>query len=125
MARRGLRWNSQQIFERLFEVDPNFPLLRETIRFVTQDLLDSQGARAFVEALPPETRVIHPVAASPFTFGIVTSSFGDSVVMDDRASMVEALHERVLAVLGEQEDAVRPFVAAGGGPLFDGLAKDA
>jgi len=37
----------------------------------------------------------------PFTFGIVTSSFGDSVVMDDRASMVEALHERVLAVLGE------------------------
>ena len=34
----------------------------------------------------------------------MTSSFGDSVVMDDRASMIEALHERVLAVLGETPD---------------------
>lgn len=101
LGRSGLRWNSQKIFDRLYDVDPNFPLLRETIRFVTTDLLDAPGARAFVEALAPEMRVVHPAAASPFTFGIVTSSFGDSVVMDDRASMVEALHERVLAVLGE------------------------
>jgi hypothetical protein len=43
--------------------------------------------------------VIHPRAASPLTFGILTSSFADSVVMEDRASMVEALYERVLAVL--------------------------
>jgi ATP-dependent Lhr-like helicase len=103
LGRSGLRWNSGKIFERLFEVDPHFPLLRETIRFVTTDLLDAPGARAFVEALAPEMRVVHPAAASPFTFGIVTSSFGDSVVMDDRASMVEALHERVLAVLGDEQ----------------------
>jgi hypothetical protein len=43
---------------------------------------------------------VHPPAASPFTFGIVTSSFGDSVALDDRESMVEALHERVLQILG-------------------------
>jgi len=48
----------------------------------------------------------------------VTSSFGDSVVIDDRASMVEALHERVLEVLGERGSA-RPLVTAAG-PLFDG-----
>ncbi|MBV9972115.1 MAG: hypothetical protein JO135_02150, partial [Candidatus Eremiobacteraeota bacterium] len=42
--------------------------------------------------------VIHPPAASPFTFGIVTSSFGDSIVLEERATMVEALHERVLAL---------------------------
>ena len=47
---------------------------------------------------------MHPAAATPFTFGIVTSSFGDSVVMEDRTSMIEALHERVLAVLGETLD---------------------
>ena len=104
IGRSSLRWNSQKIFERLFEADPGFPLLRETIRHVTTDLLDAPAARAFLEALPAETRVIHPPAASPFTFGIVTSSFGDSVVMDDRASMVEALHDRVLAWLGEGED---------------------
>ena len=100
--RRGaLAWSSERIFDRLFERDPEFPLIRETIRVVTRDLLDAPAARAYLAGLEGEPRVIHPPAATPFTFGIVTSSFGDSVVMDDRASMVEALHERVLAVLGE------------------------
>ena len=118
LRRSGLRWNAQKIFERLMEVDPSFPLLRETVRFVTTDLLDGPSARAFLESLRDEPRVVHPAAASPFTFGIVTSSFGDSVVMDDRTSMVEALHERVLAVIGEGEKAAPPVPVASG-PLFE------
>ncbi len=117
LRRSGLRWNAQKIFDRLLEAEPDFPLLRETVRFVTTDLLDAPGALAFIAALPAELRVIHPAAASPFTFGIVTSSFGDSVVMDDRASMVEALHERVLAVMGERESA--PPLLSRDGPLFE------
>jgi len=117
LRRSGLRWNAQKIFDRLLEAEPDFPLLRETVRFVTTDLLDAPGALAFIAALPAELRVVHPSAASPFTFGIVTSSFGDSVVMDDRTSMVEALHERVLAVMGEGERAAA--VVARDGPLFD------
>ncbi|MBV8638975.1 MAG: DEAD/DEAH box helicase [Candidatus Eremiobacteraeota bacterium] len=101
--RRGAQsWNSQKIFDRLFRSDRAFPLLRETIRAVTRDLLDAPAARAFVESIVGEPRVLHPIAASPFTFGIITSSFGDSVVLDDRASMVEALHDRVLQLLGER-----------------------
>ncbi len=100
--RRGtLSWNSTKIFDRAMAADPNFPLLRETIRTVTRDLLDAPGALRYAENVRDEPRVIHPPAASPFTFGIVTSSFGDSVVLDDRTSMVEALHERVLALMGE------------------------
>ena len=103
--RRGaLSWSSAKIFERLVQADPEFPLLRETIRTVTRDLLDAPGALAYVEEIDGEPRVMHPPAASPFTFGIVTSSFGDSVVLDDRTSMVEALHDRVLHVLGEADD---------------------
>ena len=116
LRRSGLRWNSDKIFDRVFEADSAFPLVRETIRVVTRDLLDAPAARAYLEALPGEPRVLHPAAASPFTFGIVTSSFGDSVVIDDRASMVEALHERVLAVLGES--AAGPAVATNDGSLF-------
>lgn len=118
LRRSGLRWNAQKIFDRLLEAEPGFPLLRETVRFVTTDLLDGPGAFAFLSALPSELRVIHPAAASPFTFGIVTSSFGDSVVMDDRTSMVEALHERVLAVMGEREAPPTPLQTKDG-PLFD------
>ena len=101
--RRGSQsWNSQKIFDRVFRSDRAFPLLKETIRVVTRDLLDAPAALAYLESIAEEPRVLHPVAASPFTFGIITSSFGDSVVLDDRASMVEALHDRVLQLLGER-----------------------
>jgi len=104
LRRGALAWNAQKIFDRLFEADRDFPLIRETIRVVTRDLLDAPAARAYLEALEGEPRVMHPPAATPFTFGIVTSSFGDTVVIDDRAAMVEALHERVLTLLGEAPD---------------------
>ncbi len=102
LRRGSLSWNSRKIFERVYAADRNFPLLRETFRTVTRDLLDVPGAREYVQKLEGSPRVLHPVAASPFTFGIITSSFGDSVVIEDRAAMVEALHERVLEVLGER-----------------------
>src|SRR6185437_16777355 len=102
LRRGALAWNSQKIFDRLYDADRKFPLLRETFRTITRDLLDVPGARAYVEQIDGEPRVLHPPAASPFTFGILTSSFADSVVLDDRASMVQALHERVLEVLGER-----------------------
>ncbi len=101
LRRGALAWNAQKIFDRLFEADRDFPLIRETLRVVTRDLLDAPAARAYLAGLEGEPRVVHPAAATPFTFGIVTSSFGDTVVIDDRAAMVEALHERVLALLGE------------------------
>lgn len=103
--RRGAQtWNSTRIYERVSQSDREFPLLRETLRTVTHDLLDAPAARDYLESIVEEPRVLHPPAATPFTFGIITSSFGDSVVLDDRASMVEALHERVLRLLGERAD---------------------
>ena len=105
LRRSSLSWNSGKIFERVWREDKRFPLLRETLRVVTRDILDAPGAQAYLEALDGPPRVLHPPAASPFTFGILTSSFGDSMVLDDRASMVEALHERVLELLGERSAA--------------------
>ncbi|HVS46205.1 MAG TPA: DEAD/DEAH box helicase [Verrucomicrobiae bacterium] len=104
--RRGTQaWNSGRILERVASHDPRFPLLRETMRTVTRDLLDLPGALEYVARIDGEPRVLHPPAASPFTFGILTSSFGDSVLLDDRAAMVQALHDRVLQLLGEDETA--------------------
>ena len=99
LRRRALSWNAQRIFERIFASDREFPLLRETLRTVTRDLLDAPGALAYLESIEHPIRLFHPKAASPFTFGIITSSFGDTVVMDDRSSMVEALHQRVQEVM--------------------------
>ena len=102
--RRGSQsWSSGRILDRVAKRDPMFPLLRETWRAVTHDLLDLPGTLDYVARLEGEPRVVHPPAASPFTFGIVTSSFGDAVAMEDRTTMVEALHDRVLQLLGERE----------------------
>ncbi len=98
LRRRALSWNAAEILGRVKNADPDFVLLRETIRTVTRDLLDAPGALEYLNALKGEPRVLHPPAASPFTFGIVTSSFGDSIVLEERTTMVEALHERVLAL---------------------------
>lgn len=103
LRRGALAWNSQKIFDRLYDADRRFPLLRETFRTVTRDLLDVPGAREYLAQIDGEPRVVHPPAASPFTFGILTSSFADTVELDDRAAMVQALHERVLEVLGERD----------------------
>ncbi|HEV3154171.1 MAG TPA: DEAD/DEAH box helicase [Candidatus Baltobacteraceae bacterium] len=101
--RRGaLAWNSRKIFERIYAADRSFPLIRETLRTITRDLLDLPGAIAYLENLDGEPRVLHPPAASPFTFGILASSFADSVVLDERTDMVEALHRRVLEIAGEE-----------------------
>ena len=99
LRRRALSWNSQRIFERIFASDRDFPLLRETLRTVTRDLLDAPGALEYLKSIEHPIRLLHPKAASPFTFGIITSSFGDAVVLDDRSSMVEALHQRVQEVM--------------------------
>jgi Lhr-like helicase len=105
LRRRLAARAGREIFDRIYSADPSFPLVRETFRTVTRDLLDVPGAREYLAGIEGEPRVLHPPAASPFTFGILTSSFGDAVVMDDRAAMVEALHERVLAVLAERAEA--------------------
>ena len=101
LRRSSQTWNSARIFDRLMRADPAFPLLHETFRTVMHDILDAPGARAYLDKLE-DPHIVHPPAATPFTFGIMTSSFGDSVVLDDRATMVEALHERVLEMLGEK-----------------------
>jgi Lhr-like helicase len=112
MRRNKQKWNSGRILDQVAARDPDFPLLRETLRMVTADLLDLPSTLAYVASIEPELRVVHPAAASPFTFGIVTSSFGDSVVLDERVTMVEALHQRVLVLMGEEPPPVAVTVDA-------------
>ena len=95
----SLRWNSGRILERLVREDKRFPLVREAFRSVTEDVLDAARAREFCESLAAPPRILHPPVASPMSFGILTSSFGDNVAIADRSELVDALHERVLAYL--------------------------
>uniref|UniRef100_E6Q400 Putative Uncharacterized ATP-dependent helicase MTH_1802 n=1 Tax=mine drainage metagenome TaxID=410659 RepID=E6Q400_9ZZZZ len=95
----SLRWNSGRILDRLMREDENFPLVRETFRSVCDEVLDAERARRYCGSLVAPPRILHPPVASPMSFGILTSSFGDNVAVADRSDMVEALHERVIAYL--------------------------
>ena len=95
----SLRWNSGRILERLLRSDEHFPLVREAFRTVCEDILDVARARSYCAAHLVAPRILHPPVASPMSFGILTSSFGDNVAVADRSEMVEALHDRVLAYL--------------------------
>ncbi len=95
----SLRWNSGRILDRLVHADERFPLVRETFRSVCDDVLDAERAREYCASFAAPPRVIHPPVASPMSFGILTSSFGDRVAVADRSELVEALHDRVLAYL--------------------------
>jgi ATP-dependent Lhr-like helicase len=99
LKRGGASWNNVAVFDRLCAAEPNFPLIVETLRVVRHDLLDVDNARAYLEQRI-DPIVTHPKVATPFTFGILTSSFADAVTMEDRVSMVEALYERALEVVG-------------------------
>ena len=95
----SLRWNSGRILDRLVREDARFPLVREAFRSVCEDVLDAERARNFCASLLAPPRILHPPVASPMSFGILTSSFGDDVAVADRSELVDALHERVLAYL--------------------------
>jgi ATP-dependent Lhr-like helicase len=99
--RRRSHWNSSAIFDRIEAADPEFPLVRETYRTICHDILDSDGAfRYLADAAEPV--VLHPKAATPFTFGILSSSFGDAVHLADREAIIEALHARVMQYVAAQ-----------------------
>jgi len=95
----SLRWNSGRILDRLVREDERFPLVRETFRSVCEDVLDAERALRYCATLVAPPRIVHPPVASPMSFGILTSSFGDRVAVADRSELVEALHERLLAYL--------------------------
>lgn len=95
----SLRWNSGRILDRLVREDENFPLVRETFRSLCDEVLDAGRARSYCASLVAPPRILHPPVASPMSFGILTSSFGDNVAVADRSELVEALHERVIAYL--------------------------
>lgn len=92
----GQAWVSQRLYPLVKAACPEHPLLREARREVLQDVLDSAGAREWLEGRGP-ARFRSIEAASPFAAAWIDPAAGDSLRFESPVEALERLHRRLLA----------------------------
>ncbi|MFQ6011111.1 MAG: ATP-dependent helicase [Nitrososphaerales archaeon] len=92
--------NSQVLISMCEKLD-EFPVLEETYREVTEDLMDIQNAKAILEDIEEGNRrfVICPEARipSPFSHDLILSGYSDVILMTDKKELLKNLYDTVLA----------------------------
>ncbi len=78
-----------------------FPILEETYREVTEDLMDIQNAKSVLMDVESGKRsfVICPEARipSPFSHDLILSGYSDVILMTDKKELLKNLYDTVLA----------------------------
>ncbi len=97
-----LQLSAQSILQALKEYRDH-PIVRETIREITEDYMDIRAAKIILEKIRKgEIKVIisrpTPVP-SPFAHHIIVAGYQDIVLMEDRRRMLMELHRRVMSLL--------------------------
>ena len=86
----------------------SFAVIEETYREILEDKLAVGAIRDFVEAVQAgDVDVVHQQHdyPSPRAFGLATLMASDVVLAEDESAVLKEFHERVLAEIGEGEDA--------------------
>ncbi|MFB6076784.1 MAG: hypothetical protein ABEK12_01485, partial [Candidatus Nanohaloarchaea archaeon] len=90
------------------DIDPEFPILKETYREIMEDHMDIEHAAevmAEIRAGDIEPEVIETDLPSPFAHNLVLQGQSDVVMMSDRKKRLQQLHEQVMERIGEPVDA--------------------
>ncbi len=96
--------NSQAILKAVEEMDPNFPILKETYREIFDDLMDLPRTSRIIKELADGTidyKVISSSMPSPFSHMMLTFGEADVIMMSDRRTHLKMLRKQVLAKLKE------------------------
>ena len=96
--------NSQAILKAVEEMDPNFPILKETYREIFDDLMDLPRTSRIIKELADGTidyKVISSSIPSPFSHMMLTFGEADVIMMSDRRTHLKMLRKQVLAKLKE------------------------
>ena len=85
---------------------PNFPIVKETFREITEDLMDVENAVKILKMLESGRMVFHLLpeltVPSPFAHNIVLQGLSDVILMEDKRSMLERFHKQVLSIISEE-----------------------
>ncbi len=96
--------NSQLILKAAEEINPNFPIIKETYREIFDDVMDLPRAQQIVKRLISGEityRVIETDVPSPFSHNLITFGEADIIVMKDRRRHLRELHKQVIAKIGK------------------------
>jgi ATP-dependent Lhr-like helicase len=91
--------NSQLLLKAAEEIDPDFPVIKETYREILNDVMDLPRAQSVLEALrDKETRhkLITTPVPSPFSHNMITFGHADVIMMKERYRYLQRLHRMVM-----------------------------
>jgi ATP-dependent Lhr-like helicase len=92
----GQGWVSNRLYPLVKEACPHHPLLRETQREVTEDLLDTPAALRWLSSRPrSRLRALHGL--SPFTAAWIDAGGEEPLHFETPLEALRRLHERVMA----------------------------
>jgi ATP-dependent Lhr-like helicase len=91
--------NSQLLLKAAEEMDPNFPVIKETYREILNDVMDLPRAQSILEALRDKAikhRLITTPVPSPFSHSMITFGHADVIMMKERYRYLQKLHRMVM-----------------------------
>ncbi|MDY6774041.1 MAG: hypothetical protein SVS85_02475, partial [Candidatus Nanohaloarchaea archaeon] len=86
------------------DIDPDFPILKETYREIMEDHMDVEHAEEVMEKVREGERdveVIETDLPSPFAHHLVLQGQSDVVRLEDKKKRLQQLHEKVMERIGE------------------------
>ncbi|MCL4383394.1 MAG: ATP-dependent helicase [Candidatus Marsarchaeota archaeon] len=96
--------NKQQINSRVLlkvaeEIDPNFPIIKETYREIFNEVMDLKKAKEIINKIKAkeiECRLVSTPVPSPFAHNIISFGYEDILVMKQKREYLRHLHKLVL-----------------------------
>ncbi|MEB2836518.1 MAG: ATP-dependent helicase [Desulfurococcales archaeon] len=99
-----MQLSAQRILNAILELEPDNPVLRETLREIMEDYMDVKNARKILQGIRDgsiRVEVKGPLPApSPFAHGIIVKLYSDVVLMEDKRRILQLLHEKVMQYIG-------------------------
>ncbi len=92
--------SSMRLLRTVREHAPDFPLLREAVREVLEDMMDITNATEVVRGIENGRIRVEEVSIglpSPFALGLLTSSKSDLIRMEDRIAFLQRMHQLIQA----------------------------
>ena len=97
--------NSQLVLKAAEQIDPNFPIIKETYREILNDVMDLPRAEEVLGRIRKGSlkyKLIQTPFPSPFAHNLITFGHADVIMMKDRHKYLQELHKRVMKRIGSK-----------------------